>query len=185
MSSLSDRTSNFQRSGRAFHRDAFVPFLLWCLQDECANFIRLIEPWNRTQLYVCGTGAYNPVCTFVNRGRKPQVCVTTLVLTSCSPHSPSVAHQLIRQLPSWLALHWLDATACSSLTMMLVTVPPLSLSPKTSWLFCSHPQLPFSTSVFFERHSKGFGRSDIDILSLVLHSTRVIGICYCDSFASL
>ncbi|MEQ2243870.1 hypothetical protein ILYODFUR_011237 [Ilyodon furcidens] len=40
--------------------------------DECANFIRLIEPWNRTHLYVCGTGAYNPVCTFVNRGRKPQ-----------------------------------------------------------------------------------------------------------------
>uniref|UniRef100_A0A674P479 Semaphorin 3F n=1 Tax=Takifugu rubripes TaxID=31033 RepID=A0A674P479_TAKRU len=42
-------------------------------QEECANFIRLIEPWNRTQLYVCGTGAYNPVCTFVNRGRRPQV----------------------------------------------------------------------------------------------------------------
>uniref|UniRef100_A0A674M908 Semaphorin 3F n=1 Tax=Takifugu rubripes TaxID=31033 RepID=A0A674M908_TAKRU len=41
--------------------------------EECANFIRLIEPWNRTQLYVCGTGAYNPVCTFVNRGRRPQV----------------------------------------------------------------------------------------------------------------
>ncbi|KAM3878221.1 semaphorin-3F [Diretmus argenteus] len=40
--------------------------------EECANFIRLIEPWDRTQLYVCGTGAYNPVCTFVNRGRKPQ-----------------------------------------------------------------------------------------------------------------
>uniref|UniRef100_A0A3Q2Y5H0 Semaphorin 3F n=1 Tax=Hippocampus comes TaxID=109280 RepID=A0A3Q2Y5H0_HIPCM len=40
--------------------------------EECANFIRLIEPWNRTQLYVCGTGAYNPVCTFVNRGRKSQ-----------------------------------------------------------------------------------------------------------------
>uniref|UniRef100_A0A8C5ARD8 Sema domain, immunoglobulin domain (Ig), short basic domain, secreted, (semaphorin) 3Fb n=1 Tax=Gadus morhua TaxID=8049 RepID=A0A8C5ARD8_GADMO len=39
---------------------------------ECGNFIRLIEPWNRTHLYVCGTGAYNPVCTYVNRGRKPQ-----------------------------------------------------------------------------------------------------------------
>uniref|UniRef100_A0A8C1FI26 Sema domain, immunoglobulin domain (Ig), short basic domain, secreted, (semaphorin) 3Fb n=1 Tax=Cyprinus carpio carpio TaxID=630221 RepID=A0A8C1FI26_CYPCA len=38
---------------------------------ECGNFIRLIEPWNRTHLYVCGTGAYNPVCTYVNRGRKP------------------------------------------------------------------------------------------------------------------
>lgn len=44
-----------------------------CSQEECANFIRLIEPWNRTQMYICGTGAYNPVCTFVNRGRKPQV----------------------------------------------------------------------------------------------------------------
>uniref|UniRef100_A0A3P8WA94 Semaphorin 3F n=1 Tax=Cynoglossus semilaevis TaxID=244447 RepID=A0A3P8WA94_CYNSE len=40
--------------------------------EECANFIRLIEPWNRTQLYICGTGAYNPVCTFVNRGHKSQ-----------------------------------------------------------------------------------------------------------------
>ncbi|XP_039629284.1 semaphorin-3F-like isoform X1 [Polypterus senegalus] len=39
---------------------------------ECGNFIRLIEPWNRTHLYVCGTGAYNPVCTYVNRGRRPQ-----------------------------------------------------------------------------------------------------------------
>lgn len=50
-----------------------------CFQTECANFIRLIEPWNRTQLYVCGTGAYNPVCTFVNRGRKPQVRIKDLM----------------------------------------------------------------------------------------------------------
>uniref|UniRef100_A0A8C9W7U9 Semaphorin 3F n=1 Tax=Scleropages formosus TaxID=113540 RepID=A0A8C9W7U9_SCLFO len=40
---------------------------------ECGNFIRVIEPWNRTHLYICGTGAYNPVCTYVNRGRKAQV----------------------------------------------------------------------------------------------------------------
>eukprot|EP00063_Salmo_salar_P026972 XP_014001807.1 PREDICTED: semaphorin-3F-like [Salmo salar] len=39
---------------------------------ECGNFIRLIEPWNRTHLYVCGTGAYNPVCTYVDRGRRSQ-----------------------------------------------------------------------------------------------------------------
>uniref|UniRef100_A0A8C7M5U3 Semaphorin 3F n=1 Tax=Oncorhynchus kisutch TaxID=8019 RepID=A0A8C7M5U3_ONCKI len=43
------------------------------IQGECGNFIRLIEPWNRTHLYVCGTGAYNPVCTYVNRGHKAQV----------------------------------------------------------------------------------------------------------------
>ncbi|XP_027858829.1 sema domain, immunoglobulin domain (Ig), short basic domain, secreted, (semaphorin) 3Fa isoform X1 [Xiphophorus couchianus] len=39
---------------------------------ECGNFIRLIEPWNRTHLYVCGTGAYNPICTYVDRGRRSQ-----------------------------------------------------------------------------------------------------------------
>uniref|UniRef100_A0A3Q3JWC1 Sema domain, immunoglobulin domain (Ig), short basic domain, secreted, (semaphorin) 3Ga n=1 Tax=Monopterus albus TaxID=43700 RepID=A0A3Q3JWC1_MONAL len=37
-------------------------------QGECANFVRLIEPWNRTHLYTCGTGAYQPICTFINRG---------------------------------------------------------------------------------------------------------------------
>ncbi|KAJ8016381.1 hypothetical protein DPEC_G00006620 [Dallia pectoralis] len=37
-------------------------------QGECANFVRLIEPWNRTHLYTCGTGAYKPICTFINRG---------------------------------------------------------------------------------------------------------------------
>uniref|UniRef100_A0A7N8XVM9 Sema domain, immunoglobulin domain (Ig), short basic domain, secreted, (semaphorin) 3Ga n=1 Tax=Mastacembelus armatus TaxID=205130 RepID=A0A7N8XVM9_9TELE len=31
-------------------------------QGECANFVRLIEPWNRTHLYTCGTGAYQPIC---------------------------------------------------------------------------------------------------------------------------
>ncbi|XP_078517379.1 semaphorin-3F isoform X2 [Lissotriton helveticus] len=42
------------------------------INGECGNFIRLVQPWNRTHLYVCGTGAYNPVCTYVNRGRKAQ-----------------------------------------------------------------------------------------------------------------
>uniref|UniRef100_A0AAR2LPS6 Sema domain, immunoglobulin domain (Ig), short basic domain, secreted, (semaphorin) 3Ga n=1 Tax=Pygocentrus nattereri TaxID=42514 RepID=A0AAR2LPS6_PYGNA len=35
---------------------------------ECANFVRLIEPWNRTHLFTCGTGAYKPICTYINRG---------------------------------------------------------------------------------------------------------------------
>uniref|UniRef100_A0AAR2JIQ2 Semaphorin-3C n=1 Tax=Pygocentrus nattereri TaxID=42514 RepID=A0AAR2JIQ2_PYGNA len=42
------------------------------INGECGNFIRLIEPWNRTHLYVCGTGAYNPICTYVDRGHKSQ-----------------------------------------------------------------------------------------------------------------
>uniref|UniRef100_A0A9J8CU49 Sema domain, immunoglobulin domain (Ig), short basic domain, secreted, (semaphorin) 3Fa n=1 Tax=Cyprinus carpio carpio TaxID=630221 RepID=A0A9J8CU49_CYPCA len=43
------------------------------INGECGNFIRLIEPWNRTHLYVCGTGAYNPICTYVDRGQRAQV----------------------------------------------------------------------------------------------------------------
>uniref|UniRef100_A0AAY4C3Q8 Semaphorin-3C n=1 Tax=Denticeps clupeoides TaxID=299321 RepID=A0AAY4C3Q8_9TELE len=42
------------------------------INGECGNYIRLIEPWNRTHLYVCGTGAYNPICTYVDRGRRSQ-----------------------------------------------------------------------------------------------------------------
>lgn len=44
-------------------------------QGECANFVRLIEPWNRTHLYTCGTGAYQPICTFINRGWRAEVSV--------------------------------------------------------------------------------------------------------------
>ncbi|XP_036434307.1 sema domain, immunoglobulin domain (Ig), short basic domain, secreted, (semaphorin) 3Gb isoform X1 [Colossoma macropomum] len=48
-------------------------------QGECANFVRLIEPWNRTHLYTCGTGAYKPVCTFINRGWKAEEYLFRLV----------------------------------------------------------------------------------------------------------
>lgn len=53
-------------------------------QGECGNFVRLIQPWNRTHLYVCGTGAYNPMCTYVNRGRRAQV--------SCAHPGPVLPH---------------------------------------------------------------------------------------------
>lgn len=46
-------------------------------QGECANFVRLIEPWNRTHLYTCGTGAYKPICTFINRGWRAEVRTQT------------------------------------------------------------------------------------------------------------
>ncbi|XP_014394488.1 PREDICTED: semaphorin-3F, partial [Myotis brandtii] len=48
------------------------PLIVRWPQGECGNFVRLIQPWNRTHLYVCGTGAYNPMCTYVNRGRRAQ-----------------------------------------------------------------------------------------------------------------
>ncbi|XP_023691064.1 sema domain, immunoglobulin domain (Ig), short basic domain, secreted, (semaphorin) 3H [Paramormyrops kingsleyae] len=32
---------------------------------ECANFLRVLQPYNHTHLYVCGTGAFNPRCAFI------------------------------------------------------------------------------------------------------------------------
>ncbi|TRY66863.1 hypothetical protein DNTS_033030 [Danionella cerebrum] len=35
------------------------------LQTECANFLRVLELYNQTHLYACGTGAFNPRCAFI------------------------------------------------------------------------------------------------------------------------
>uniref|UniRef100_A0A672JEV8 Sema domain, immunoglobulin domain (Ig), short basic domain, secreted, (semaphorin) 3Ga n=1 Tax=Salarias fasciatus TaxID=181472 RepID=A0A672JEV8_SALFA len=37
------------------------------------------EPWNRTHLYTCGTGAYQPICTFINRGWRAEDYLFRLV----------------------------------------------------------------------------------------------------------
>ncbi|KAM4569193.1 semaphorin-3C isoform 1-T1 [Odontesthes bonariensis] len=38
----------------------------------CGNFIRVMQPYNRTHLFMCGSGAYSPVCVYINRGRRPE-----------------------------------------------------------------------------------------------------------------
>ncbi|KAM8883032.1 semaphorin-3C [Synchiropus picturatus] len=38
----------------------------------CGNFIRVVQPYNRTHLFMCGSGAYSPVCVYLNRGRRPE-----------------------------------------------------------------------------------------------------------------
>ncbi|XP_004839830.1 semaphorin-3D isoform X1 [Heterocephalus glaber] len=35
---------------------------------ECANFIRVLQPYNKTHTYVCGTGAFHPVCGYIDLG---------------------------------------------------------------------------------------------------------------------
>ncbi|KPP68686.1 semaphorin-3D-like [Scleropages formosus] len=43
------------------------------LQTDCANHVRLLQPFNKTHAYVCGTGAYHPVCAFVDLGHGTEV----------------------------------------------------------------------------------------------------------------
>uniref|UniRef100_A0A4W5MV13 Si:dkey-49n23.1 n=1 Tax=Hucho hucho TaxID=62062 RepID=A0A4W5MV13_9TELE len=35
---------------------------------DCANYVRLLQPFNKTHVYVCGTGAYHPQCTYIDLG---------------------------------------------------------------------------------------------------------------------
>uniref|UniRef100_A0A8C1IBP3 Semaphorin-3C n=1 Tax=Cyprinus carpio TaxID=7962 RepID=A0A8C1IBP3_CYPCA len=48
----------------------------------CGNFLRVIQPYNRTHLFICGSGAYSPVCAYVNRGRRPEVSLHSLMKSS-------------------------------------------------------------------------------------------------------
>uniref|UniRef100_A0A8C2E8U2 Sema domain, immunoglobulin domain (Ig), short basic domain, secreted, (semaphorin) 3bl n=1 Tax=Cyprinus carpio TaxID=7962 RepID=A0A8C2E8U2_CYPCA len=38
--------------------------------EKCANFVRLLQPFNRTHLLACGTGAFQPVCAYVMVGHR-------------------------------------------------------------------------------------------------------------------
>ncbi|KAJ7419538.1 semaphorin-3F [Pitangus sulphuratus] len=69
-------------------------------KTECANFIRLLQPFNRTHVFACGTGSYQPVCAFIQlgaRGKGPGAPPMRLVTHSLesgrgrcpySPHEP-------------------------------------------------------------------------------------------------
>uniref|UniRef100_A0A8C6NG39 Uncharacterized protein n=1 Tax=Melopsittacus undulatus TaxID=13146 RepID=A0A8C6NG39_MELUD len=44
----------------------------WAGKDitvSCMNFVKMLHPYNRTHLYACGTGAFHPVCAFVEAGQ--------------------------------------------------------------------------------------------------------------------
>ncbi|XP_067090430.1 semaphorin-3E isoform X1 [Osmerus mordax] len=41
-------------------------------KPECANYIKVLQQFNHTHLLACGTGAFNPLCAFVNVGHVGQ-----------------------------------------------------------------------------------------------------------------
>uniref|UniRef100_UPI003AAA5A66 semaphorin-3aa isoform X3 n=1 Tax=Centroberyx gerrardi TaxID=166262 RepID=UPI003AAA5A66 len=42
------------------------------LGKECSNFIRVLQPYNQTHLYICGTGAFHPICAFLEMGKRAE-----------------------------------------------------------------------------------------------------------------
>ncbi|GCB71274.1 hypothetical protein scyTo_0001510 [Scyliorhinus torazame] len=48
--------------------------------NGCGNFVRVIQVYNRTHLFVCGSGAFSPVCTYINRGRRSEVNTVSFMI---------------------------------------------------------------------------------------------------------
>nr|XP_023671776.1 semaphorin-3A [Paramormyrops kingsleyae] len=47
----------------------------WAGKDftkECANFIKVLQAFNQTHLYACGTGAFHPICAYLEVGKRPE-----------------------------------------------------------------------------------------------------------------
>uniref|UniRef100_A0A8C3TBM4 Semaphorin 3G n=1 Tax=Chelydra serpentina TaxID=8475 RepID=A0A8C3TBM4_CHESE len=59
-------------------------------QTECANYVRALHPFNRTHLLACGTGAFHPVCAFIDVGHRdfPQHIYSPIPLQGCCPPFP-------------------------------------------------------------------------------------------------
>lgn len=52
---------------------AFILHSVLSPQTDCANFVRLLQPFNKTHVYACGTGAYHPKCTCIDLGHNVEV----------------------------------------------------------------------------------------------------------------
>eukprot|EP00066_Takifugu_rubripes_P022383 XP_011611649.1 PREDICTED: semaphorin-3aa-like [Takifugu rubripes] len=70
----------------------------WAGKDfwkECNNFIRVLQPYNQTHLYICGTGAFHPICAFLEMGKRAEDNVFRLALhfengRGKSPYDPKM-----------------------------------------------------------------------------------------------
>lgn len=50
-------------------------FVVFILQKECSNYIRVLQSFNQTHMYICGTGAFHPICAYLEMGKKAEVTV--------------------------------------------------------------------------------------------------------------
>ncbi|XP_068170529.1 semaphorin-3D [Antennarius striatus] len=70
---------SLDRPGRKIHWAAAREHVERCrlagksLETDCANFVRLLQPFNKTHVYACGTGAFHPQCTYLHLGHAPEL----------------------------------------------------------------------------------------------------------------
>uniref|UniRef100_A0A8C1RU96 Si:dkey-49n23.1 n=1 Tax=Cyprinus carpio TaxID=7962 RepID=A0A8C1RU96_CYPCA len=67
-------SDSFTQPARKIHWPAGQEHIERCkyagknLLMDCANYVRLLQPFNKTHIYVCGTGAFHPQCTYIDLG---------------------------------------------------------------------------------------------------------------------
>uniref|UniRef100_A0A8C0YDX0 Si:dkey-49n23.1 n=1 Tax=Cyprinus carpio carpio TaxID=630221 RepID=A0A8C0YDX0_CYPCA len=67
-------SDSFTQPARKIHWPAGQEHIERCkyagknLLMDCANYVRLLQPFNKTHVYVCGTGAFHPQCTYIDLG---------------------------------------------------------------------------------------------------------------------
>ncbi|CAL8337771.1 unnamed protein product [Merluccius merluccius] len=94
------------------------------LEMDCANFVRVLQPFNKTHVYVCGTGAYHPQCSYIHLGANSEEPVFLLSPTvesgrgKCpfSPREPFTARMTDGELYSGTSVDFMGANAAISRT---------------------------------------------------------------------
>ncbi|KAI9514004.1 hypothetical protein NQZ68_037254, partial [Dissostichus eleginoides] len=68
------RADNLTLNTHTIHWPAAREHQIHCImagknpETDCANFVRLLQPFNKTHVYACGTGAFHPQCSYLHVG---------------------------------------------------------------------------------------------------------------------
>uniref|UniRef100_A0A8C1AIR0 Sema domain, immunoglobulin domain (Ig), short basic domain, secreted, (semaphorin) 3Aa n=1 Tax=Cyprinus carpio carpio TaxID=630221 RepID=A0A8C1AIR0_CYPCA len=57
------------------HTFSHLLSFLWAGKDlgkDCSNFVRVLQPYNQTHIYICGTGAFHPICSYLEIGKRAE-----------------------------------------------------------------------------------------------------------------
>lgn len=89
------------------------------LETDCANFVRLLQPFNKTHVYACGTGAFHPQCTYLQLHLHTEELLFMLSHTvesgrgKCpfSPREPFSAHLTDGELYAGTSVDFMGANA--------------------------------------------------------------------------
>lgn len=94
------------------------PFVL---QKECANFIKVLKAYNQTHLYACGTGAFHPICTYIEIGHHPEVKLAfkKLCLSMTPFYSKCFITNFFSSFCFWFTIQW-DLLQIQMLLLILI-----------------------------------------------------------------